>query len=49
MFHYSGLTPTSDSYGWKEYWYCNNCGRYYLDAEMTIYTDLAGVYLPALS
>lgn len=41
--HHDAVAPTCTEDGTKEYWYCLDCGGYFLDKDGEIETDEAGI------
>lgn len=45
--HVDAVDATATENGNVEYWYCKDCGRYFLDADLTEEASAEGVVIPA--
>ena len=47
--HVARVEPTTETEGNVEYWYCPDCGRYFLDEACTQLTNAKNVIIPKIS
>lgn len=46
--HQTALAATCETVGFKEYWYCNRCEKYFADSAFSVETTLEESTIPAL-